>query len=376
VSGIDLAALGLIAVMAVVGARRGLVAGLLSLAAVVVGAIAGSRIAPHLLSGGAHSPYTPIAALVGALVVALLLQVVAGAAGAAIRSSLRTTPFRAIDSVGGLLFGGLTALAFVWVAAAAILLLPHQLMLRNEVQRSTVVRGLVTELPPRRILHALAVIDPFPTFAGPPAPAGKPDPRVLTAPAIGRVAGSVVKIESIACGIGYTGSGWVVRDGLVVTAAHVVAGASRVFVTRPDGISTPAVPVLFDGHNDLALLSSRDIGLPPLRLADPREGSAGILLGYPGGGAFTRIPVRVGRTSAFLARDYRESLVWRTITSLRATIRPGDSGGPLLNPAGRVEGTVFARKEGEDVGYATPTEVLRKELAKPLRPVSTGTCIP
>jgi S1-C subfamily serine protease len=199
---------------------------------------------------------------------------------------------------------------------------------------------------------------------------------VLSAPALDRVAGSVVKIESIACGIGYTGTGWAVRNGLVVTAAHVVAGASRVFITRPDGISSPVVPVLFDGHNDLALLSSPDVDLPPLPLADPRENSAGILLGYPGGGAFTRVPVRVGRTAAFLARDYREALVWRTITSLRAAIRPGDSGGPLVNTAGRVEGTVFARKEGEDVGYATPTAVLRKELAKPLAPVSTGACIP
>jgi S1-C subfamily serine protease len=134
--------------------------------------------------------------------------------------------------------------------------------------------------------------------------------------------------------------------------------------------------VLFDGHNDLAFLAAPDINLPSLTLADPREGSAATLLGYPGGGAFTRVPVRVGRTAAFLARDYEEALVWRTITSLRAQIRPGDSGGPLLDTSGRVEGTVFARKEGEDVGYATPTEVLRSDLAKRLQPVSTGTCIP
>src|SRR3954470_2538129 len=268
--------------MAFVGARRGLVAGLLSLAAVVVGAIAGSRIAPHLLSGGSRSPYTPIAGLVGALAVALLLQMVAGAAGSAIRSSLRMTPFRAVDSVGGMVFGGLTALAFVWVAAAAVLLLPQQLALRGEVQRSTVVRGLVTELPPRRILHALAVVDPFPTFAGPPAPTQKPDPSVVYRPAVARVAPSVLKIESIACGIGYTGTGWVVRPGLVVTAAHVIAGANRIFVTRPDGVSSPVEPVLFDGHNDLALLAAPDIDAPPLTLADPRERSSGILLGYPG----------------------------------------------------------------------------------------------
>src|SRR3954453_8205952 len=111
-SGIDLVAVGLVVLMAFVGARRGLVAGLLSLAAVIVGAVAGSRIAPHLLSGGSHSPYTPIAGLLGALALALLLNVGAGAGGWAILRSLRMTPLRAIDSVGGMVFGGLTALAF------------------------------------------------------------------------------------------------------------------------------------------------------------------------------------------------------------------------------------------------------------------------
>jgi S1-C subfamily serine protease len=375
VSAIDLAAIALIALMAIMGARRGLVASVFSLAAIAIGAVVGSRLAPHLLSGGAHSPYTPIAGVVGALVLGVLLQILAGTAGMAIRNALRLSPFRAVDSIGGLVFGGLTAIAFVWVVAVAILLLPQQTRFRDDVRGSAVLSGLVQALPPREILHALASVDPFPTLSGPSAPKLPPDLRVLRDPAIPIVARSVVKVEAIACGIGYTGTGWVVSNGLVVTAAHVIAGATHVFVTRPNGIATPVEPVLFDGHNDLALLRVFGLGLPSLRLSDPLENSTGIVLGYPGGGEFARIAARVGRTSAFVARDYREDIAWRTITSVRAAIRAGDSGGPLIDSAGRVEGTVFARKEGADIGYATPTEVLRRDLAKPRGPVSTGSCI-
>jgi S1-C subfamily serine protease len=375
VSGIDLAAVGLVALMAILGARRGLAASVLSLAAIAVGAVLGSRLAPSLLSGGAHSPYTPIAGLVGALVLALLLQVGAGAAGMAIRNSLRLSPLRVVDSLGGLVFGGLTAVAFIWVVAVAIVLFPQQTQLRDDVRRSAVLSRLVAAFPPRQILHTLASIDPFPAFAGPPAPPEEPDPRVLAALPIRSAGRSVVRIESIACGIAYTGTGWVIANGLVVTAAHVVAGATTVYVTRPDGNSTPVQPVLFDGRNDLAFLRVLGLGLPPLRLADPLEDVSAVVLGYPGGGDFTSVAVRAGKTQAFLARDYRGDLVWRTITSLRGTIRAGDSGGPVVDVRGRVEATVFARKEGSDVGYATPTEVLRHDLAKPLAPVSTGGCI-
>src|SRR4051794_19552619 len=250
--------------MAILGARRGLAASVLSLGAIALGAVIGSRVAPHVLSDGARSPYTPIAGLVGALVFALLLQFAAGAAGMAIRNSLRLSPLRAVDSVGGMIFGGLTAVAFVWVVAVTILLLPQRTRLRDQVRHSTVLSELVAALPPRKILHSLAAVDPFPTFAGPPAPAKEPDARILEAPWVPVAARSVVKVESIACGIGYTGSGWVVRNGLVVTAAHVVAGATRVFVTLGNGKSTPAEPVLFDGHNDLAFLRVFSLGMQPL----------------------------------------------------------------------------------------------------------------
>jgi S1-C subfamily serine protease len=375
VTAVDLAVVALVVLMAILGARRGLAASLLSLGAIALGAVIGSRVAPHLLSGGARSPYTPIAGLVGALVFAILLQFAAGAAGLAIRNTLRVSPLRVVDSFGGMLFGGLTAVAFVWVVSVTVMLLPQRTRLGDEVRHSAVLSELVSALPPRKILHSLASIDPFPTFVGPGAPSQAPDRRVLRSSGIRVAARSVVKVESIACGIGYTGTGWVVRPGLVVTAAHVVAGAANVFVTRSDGESTPAQTVLFDGHNDIALLRIHTFGMTPLRLGDPKENASAIVLGYPGGGPFTRTPARVGKTTAFVARDYHEQIAWRTITSVRARIRAGDSGGPLIAPDGRVEATVFARKEGSDVGYATPTQVLRHDLAKRLHPSSTGGCI-
>ena len=98
---VDWIALGLIALAAFSGYRRGLIASGLSLAGLVAGAYVGSRIAPRLLHGGASSAWTPIAALAGAIVGALLLQAVAGVLGSFLRGGLKLTPFRLLDSLGG-----------------------------------------------------------------------------------------------------------------------------------------------------------------------------------------------------------------------------------------------------------------------------------
>src|ERR687893_3279820 len=98
---VDWIALGVVAVGALVGWRKGLVASALSVAGLVVGAVLGARLAPHLLSGGERSPYTPVAALAGAAVCAILLETVASFAGATFRSSIRLSPLRALDSLGG-----------------------------------------------------------------------------------------------------------------------------------------------------------------------------------------------------------------------------------------------------------------------------------
>ena len=70
----DWIALAIAALGALSGLRRGLIATALSLGGLAAGAVLGARLAPHFLHGGAQSPYTSVAALVGALVGATMLQ--------------------------------------------------------------------------------------------------------------------------------------------------------------------------------------------------------------------------------------------------------------------------------------------------------------
>src|SRR5919202_1907463 len=135
---VDLVALGFVALTAFIGWKKGLIASALSVAGIVLGAWIGSRLAPELLQGGTHSPYTPLAALAGA--------------------------------AGGAILGAVAGLAVVWVLGAVALLLPGQTNLRHDAQASALLRRLNAVIPPTDLLNALARIDPFPAITGPAAP--------------------------------------------------------------------------------------------------------------------------------------------------------------------------------------------------------------
>src|SRR5919198_6147383 len=339
--------------MALLGLRKGLIASALSAAGVIAGAIVGARLAPHLLSGGSRSPYTPVAALAGALILAIALEAVGSLAGKTLRGGLRIPPLRALDSLGGLVLGAAAGFAVVWVLGAAALLLPGQTTLRRSAQQSLVVRRLDAIAPPRRLLEALARVDPFPSVAGPIAGVAPPDPRLLGAASVQAAAPSVVRVVGTACGLSIEGSGWVARPGLVVTAAHVVAGehdtAVQLFGT---GSALPATPVAFDARNDVAVLRVPGLGAKPLRLVDPQQDAAVVILGYPGDGPFDAKPGRIGRTVAVLSQDaYGHGPVSRSITSVRGEVRHGDSGGPAVDASGRVQTTIFAARVGSTGGH-------------------------
>jgi S1-C subfamily serine protease len=379
-TGLDWIALGLIALAGLVGLRKGLVASALAITGVVAGAVLGARAAPLLLPGGSHSPYTPLVALGGAVIGAAVLEALGSVVGAFFRSGLRFPPLRALDSAGGFVVGGAAGLALVWVFGAAALLLPNQRSLRQSVQRSEVLRRLNDIVPPDRLLNVLARVDPFPSITGPAIPLEPPTPAVVDDPVIRAAAPSVVRILGTACGLGISGSGWVAAPGIVVTAAHVVAGERTTYVVQSQSERRlDAKTIAFDSKNDVAVLRVPDLSSRPLPTADPEPGASVAIVGYPLNGPLDSEPGRVGQAATILTEDaYGKGPVQRTVASIGGRVRHGNSGGPAIDTQGRVEMTVFAARIGGDGGYGIPTEVVRRVLASAATSgvVSTGECAP
>ena len=363
---VDWIALAIAGLSALSGLKRGLIATALSLAGLAAGAVLGARLAPHFLNNGASSPYTPLVGLGGAVVGAILMQSVASMLGSVARGALAVIPpLRMLDSLGGLAAGAALGLALVWVAGAVLLQLPGQTKLRAEVQRSVILQRLNMIAPPSTILRAFARVDPFPAIAGPAPPSVPPDTRILSSASVKSARASVEKITAIACGLGVEGSGWYVGPTIVVTAAHVVAGAHAIKVG-----SMSARALVVDRKQDVAVLRVQQLGTgPPLRLVDPHPGDPVAILGYPENGPFDARPGRIGATADVLVGGRL-----REVTALSGLVRHGNSGGPAVNARGEVEAMVFAARIGSRGGYGVPAAPIRAALARAKRPVSTGSC--
>ena len=138
----------------------------------------------------------------------------------------------------------------------------------------------------------------------------------------------------------------------------------------------------FDPRDDIAVLRVNGLSAPALSVAaGARPGAAAAIIGFPLDGPFDAEPGRIGDTQTFSTEDaYGNGPITRTITSLRGLVRPGNSGGPLVNAAGQVVATVFASITGTDRpgGFAVPNSVVRSQLAaaraRGARPVSTEPC--
>jgi S1-C subfamily serine protease len=374
---VDWIALAVIAVAALNGLRRGLVGGVFSLAGVAAGAYLGAKLAPQVLAGS-ESPYTPLIALGGAVLLGTLLHTVASMGGQAVRTALFTIPpLKALDTVGGVVLGAAAGAALVWVVGAVALHVPGQNRLREDVQQSKILSAINERVPPSRLLDAIARVDPFSAIAGPQARVAPPDPKLLRDPAIRAVRESVLRVTGTACGLGIEGSGWVARPELVVTNAHVVAGTDDPQVDRADGDYRDALVVFFDPRNDIAVLRVAGLTAAPLALAEPAEGRAVAILGYPENGPFNASAGRVGQTGGVLTNDaYGRGPIRRTVTTLRGRVRHGNSGGPAVDSSGRVQTTIFAARVGSAAGYGVPTAIVREALAGAVeREVSTGPCV-
>jgi S1-C subfamily serine protease len=379
VTALDWAILFFTFALALWGYRQGLIVGALTLAGFGAGAFAGSRIAPLLLSEGSHSPYAPLFAALGALLVGALMAVTLESFALGLRQRIVRRRFLlAADGAGGAALIASVALGLAWVFGAVLLHAPSTAQLRADIQESLILRSLNDMLPPSGpLLNALDRVDPAPTVFGPAAPVAPPDAKIAEDPDVLEAGDSVVRVLSTACGLGIEGSGWAVEPGIVVTNAHVVAGSDDTTVTTHDGIELEATPIYYEPRRDLALLRV-GVSLPVLPISSQRQrGEDAAVLGYPENGPYALSPARIGETQETISEDsYGSGPVERTIVAMSGTVRSGNSGGPLVDSRGNVVGTVFAATtSGTRGGFAIPAEQVREALARASsEEVDTGPC--
>jgi S1-C subfamily serine protease len=380
VTTIDWIIVAFVILMALWGFLQGLIVGALSLVGFVAGAIAGARLAPLLLSNGSHSPYAPLFALLGAILLGGILAMGLESLGFKLRGLL-VGPLGIIDSAGGAILLAAVGLGVAWLFGAVALQTPGARDLRRDIQRSKILSSLNRHLPPSgSFLNALARFDPFPSVRGEVPILRRPNSRLAREPQVRAATRSTVRVLGTACGLGIEGSGWVAAPGLVVTNAHVVAGEDDTTV-QPLGVGPQydAQAVWFDPRNDVAILRSSGIGnLRPLaRNTNAPSGTSGAVIGYPENGPLDIEPARIGPTITAVSQDaYGRGPIRRKITTLRGLVRSGNSGGPLVDSAGRVLTTIFASSAsgGEHAGYGVPDSVVTQALSRARRPVGTGPC--
>ncbi len=385
---LDVILLVLVAASAVHGLRLGAAIQVLSFGGFLLGMFLGALIAPTLARLVSNSVGKAFISLVVVFGLAGLLGGGGRYLGVRAWRVLRRARLAVADSGFGAAIAVVATLVASWLVASIVVNVPSP-TISAQIQGSAILQGLDKILPPapsvfsriQSFINNQGFPQVFaqltPTPSGPVALPGQPQLQQAVS-----IAGpSTVKIVGDGCGQIQEGSGFVVAPDLVVTNAHVVAGIAQPMVIDSVG-QHAATPVFFDPDFDLAVLRARGLSERPLKLlpTSVERGAQAVVLGYPEGGPFQAVPAGVmSNISQAVGRDiYGQSLTTRSVYELQADVRPGNSGGPLVEPNGEVIGVVFARSPSDpSIGYAleSPGVVSRVNSAEASQtPVGTGPC--
>ena len=338
---------------------------------VVIGAAAAQPLLDYL---GINNPVArPLGAVLVLVIGGSLGSSVGFAAGQPIRTRiLKERIHTATDSVAGAALSAVAVLAMCWFLGLTFSRGPSP-ELAYQLQRSTVLHALdtVAPRPPAfltRVQSILAGVSFPAVFAGlePTLPGALPIPTLVDTPGVQHAAAVTVKVVSAGCGGLVTGSGFPIGGSLIVTNAHVVSGTTDHRIQTADGTILPAGVVYFDPEVDIAILRVPGYAGPSLAFAPAGRGTGGAVIGYPGGGQERVEPAVIDGTVEAQGRDiYSSSLVTRQIYVLQSHVRPGNSGGPIVDLEGRVVGVVFATSASQpDQAYALTDDQVAGDITQ------------
>ena len=379
----------LVLAYAVSGYWQGFIAGAFATGGLLLGGLFGIWLAPRLLGDAKPALWVSLAALFVVLVCASFGQAVFQYVGAKIRSRIKWQPVRALDAVGGAALSMAAVLVVAWALGVAVS--GARLPWASREVRSSVVLERVNGVMPADAVEALNSFNDvvgssfFPRYLEPFAPeriveVGPPPGRVARDPDVQRAERSVFKVRGENdCGRGVEGSGFLYGPDRVMTNAHVVAGVDKPVVLVGD-TEKPATVVYYDPETDIAVLAIDGEDGPFLRFdREGRPNEPAAVLGYPQDGPYNVQAARIRGEQRLRSPDiYGNGTVVREVYSLRALVRPGNSGGPLVSSAGTVMGVIFAASVTDgDTGYALTADQVADAAAGGLtrtRGVDTGDC--
>ncbi|MEW5810808.1 MAG: acid resistance serine protease MarP [Actinomycetota bacterium] len=388
---LDIAVLAVALIAAISGWRSGAPGSVLALVGVVLGAVAGVLLAPHVVNH-IDGPRTKLFVTLFLILALVVIGEIAGVVlGRAVRGAIRNPTLRVVDSVIGVAVQLVLVLTAAWLLGTALVSSP-QPNLAAAVQGSRVIAEVDSVAPnwlrsmPGRLSglwDTSGLHDVLKDFGPTPVAAvDAPDASLATSAVVGTTRSSVVKVRGVApsCQKVLEGSGFVVAPNRVMSNAHVVAGSETVTV-EVDGNTYDASVVSYDPNADISILDVPNLPSAPLQFVDAEApaGTDGIVMGYPGGGDFTATPARVREVIELNGPDiYRSTTVTREVYTIRGTVKQGNSGGPMINRSGKVLGVVFgAAVDDVDTGFVLTAQEVSRQMAKVgnVERVPTGTCI-
>ncbi|MFE0101358.1 MarP family serine protease [Streptomyces sp. NPDC059009] len=369
---------------AVVGYRQGFVVGILS----VIGFLGGGLVAVYLLPVVWDAATDEATVGTTEAVVAVVIVIVCASVGQAftthlgnkLRRYITWRPARVLDATGGALVNVLAMLLVAWLIGSALGGTSLQ-SLTKEVKGSKVLHGVNDALPDEAgtwfddfssVLARNGFPQVFSPFSNEPIKeVSPPDPKLAKSRVATTAQKSIVKVvgQASGCGKVLEGTGFVFDNRRVMTNAHVVGGVDEPTVQiGGQGRLYDAKVVLYDWERDIAVLDVPSLRAPALKFTerDASSGDNAIVAGFPENGAYDVRPARVrGRITANGPDIYHRGTVRRDVYSLFATVRQGNSGGPLLTPEGQVYGVVFAKSlDDPDTGYALTADEIREDIRR------------